>query len=48
MNRVAVAVAQNRGLDVEAFSVKTFSDRQRALAWLHDPTSRKIQHPASR
>jgi len=29
MNGVGVAIAQNRGLDVELFS-----DRQRALAWL--------------
>jgi len=43
VNRVAVAVAQNRGLDVEAFS-----DRQRAVAWLHDPTSSKIRRPATR
>ena len=38
-NGVAVAIAQNRGLDVELFP-----DRQRALTWLHDPNS----HPASR
>ncbi len=37
-NGVAVAIAQNRGLDVELFS-----DRQRALAWLRDPNSRSTQ-----
>jgi hypothetical protein len=47
LNRIGVAIAQNRGLNVEAFSVKTFSDRQRALAWLHDPTSSRIRLSAA-
>ena len=38
-NGVAVAIAQNRGLDVELFP-----DRERALTWLLTPNS----HPASR
>jgi len=37
MNGVGVATGQNRGLDVELFS-----DRQRALAWLHDLNSRTV------
>jgi hypothetical protein len=35
MNGVGVAIAQNRGLNIELFS-----DRQRALTWLHGPNSR--------
>jgi hypothetical protein len=38
-NGVAVGIAQNRGLDVESFS-----ERQRALTWLHDPNSRPPPH----
>jgi len=37
---VGIATAQNRGLNVALFS-----DRQRALAWLHDPNSRMVHGP---
>jgi len=40
MNRVAVAVAQNRGLNIEAFS-----DRQRALDWLQGHLTFSLRSP---